>query len=63
MYLTWKSMRGKGRRGYDYRHGEGASPLMLVARRFKVPITIVREAIEVQRGTDPAGKTNRQARP
>jgi predicted transcriptional regulator len=49
MYLMWKSRR----RNYDYRNGEGASPLMQVARSFKVPIRVVREAIEVQRGTDP----------
>jgi|HubBroStandDraft_3_1064219.scaffolds.fasta_scaffold1938900_2 hypothetical protein len=63
MFLMWKSMRGKGRRGYDYRRGEGASPLMLVARRFRRPIRDVRDAIEAQRGTDPlTGRARREGR-
>jgi hypothetical protein len=49
MFLMWKSVR----KSYDYRRGEWGSPLMQVARRFRVPIRVVREAIEVQRGTDP----------
>ena len=49
MFLYWKSRR----RRYDYRSGEGASPLMQVARRFGVPIRAVRDAIEAQRGPDP----------
>jgi hypothetical protein len=49
MFLAWKSRRKR----YDYRNGEGVSPLMQVARRFGVPIRTVRAAIEAQRGTDP----------
>jgi hypothetical protein len=49
MFLTWKSVR----KNHDYRNGEGASPLMQVARAFRVPIRVVRDAIEAQRGTDP----------
>ena len=44
MYLAWKARRKR----YDYRNGEGASPLMQVAWRFKVPIRVVRDAIEAQ---------------
>jgi hypothetical protein len=57
MFLMWKSVREH----YDYRHGEGASPLMQVARRFGVPIRTVRDAIEAQRGTDPlTGRAQRE---
>lgn len=45
MYLAWK---GEKRR-HDYRTGEPHSPLMKVARRFGVPIRVVRDAIETQR--------------
>jgi predicted transcriptional regulator len=56
MFLAWKSRR----KHYDYRHGEGASPLMQVARRFGVPIRVVRDAIEAQRGTDPVAVSRAQ---
>lgn len=46
MFLAWK---GEKRR-HDYRRGETHSPLMKVARRFGVPIRVVRDAIDLQRG-------------
>jgi hypothetical protein len=45
MYLAWKAQK----RRHDYRHGEQHGPLMKVARRFGVPIRVVRDAIETQR--------------
>ncbi|MFF0588512.1 hypothetical protein ACFYWD_21345 [Streptomyces sp. NPDC003781] len=45
IYLAWK---GEKRR-HDYRNGETHSPAMKVARRFRVPIRVVRDAIEAQR--------------
>jgi hypothetical protein len=59
MFLMWKSVR----RSYDYQRGEWGSPLMQVARRFGVPIRVVRDAIEAQRGTDPlTGRSQREGR-
>jgi hypothetical protein len=52
MFLMWKAVRQR----YDYRHGEWGSPMMQVARRFKVPIRTVREAIEAQRATSPPAR-------
>lgn len=47
MYLAWKAARADS----DwYRSGCGPSPLMQVARKFKVPVRVVRDAIETQRG-------------
>lgn len=48
MFLMWRAVRKR----YDYRRGEWGSPLMQVARRFRVPIRVVRDAIEAQRGGD-----------
>lgn len=45
MYLAWKGEKKR----HDYRNGEPHSPLMKVARRFRVPIRVVREAIETRR--------------
>lgn len=45
MYLMWRAEKKR----HDYRRGEPYSPLMKVARRFKVSIRMVREAIEQQR--------------
>ena len=53
----WKSRR----KHYDYRNGEGVSPLMQVARRFGVPIRTVRAAIEAQRGAPPALRLTKNA--
>lgn len=47
MYLAWK---GEKRR-HDYRNGEPHSPLMKVARRFRVPICVVRDAIDAHRSS------------
>lgn len=58
MFLMWKSVR----KGYDYRNGERGSPLMQVARCFKVPVRAVRDAIEAQRGTDPVTVSRAQRR-
>ena len=45
MFLAWK---GEKRR-HNYRAGEPHSPLMKVARRFNVPVQVVRDAIEARR--------------
>lgn len=47
MYLMWKAAKGR----HDYRNGETHSPLMKVARRFRIPIRQVRDIIDAQRPT------------
>lgn len=60
MYLMWKARRKNS--GDWYRRGYGASPLMQVARRFKVPVRLVCEAIEAQRGPDSTTEPVRLSR-
>lgn len=45
MFLMWKAEK----RRHNYRKGEPHNPLMKVARRFRIPIREVREAIDAQR--------------
>lgn len=51
MYRMWKVT--KVRSGSDYyRKGSPPSPLMLVARCFKVPVQEVREVIEAKQAAE-----------
>ncbi|MEU1284955.1 hypothetical protein [Kitasatospora sp. NPDC005856] len=45
MYLAWKAAKAR----HDYRNGEHHTPLMKVARIFRVPIRTVRDAIAANR--------------
>jgi hypothetical protein len=45
MYLMWRAAKAR----HDYRRGETHSPLMRVAMRFRVPIRVVRDAIDTER--------------
>lgn len=50
MYLMWKALKRNRSYQREYRKGWVDGPLMQVARRFRVPIRVVRDAIEAQRG-------------
>ncbi|MFB7823859.1 hypothetical protein [Streptomyces hydrogenans] len=52
MYLMWRALKRSRSFQYEYyRKGWVDGPLMQVARRFKVPIRVVRDAIDAQRGS------------
>lgn len=54
MYLYWKALKSDRDYQRDYRrYGTLPKPLMMVARRFGVPIREVREVIEAQKGPCP----------
>lgn len=50
IYLAWRA--SKRHAGDWYQRGYGCSPLMGVARRFRIPIREVRRIIAEQRGPD-----------
>lgn len=53
MYLYWKSLR----RNREYRRGVAKGwnpkPVMVVARKFRVPCREVRDVLEAQKGPRP----------
>lgn len=46
IFLHWKSLK----RTYDYRHGDGQSVLMKLARHWKMPIREIKSILEAHRG-------------
>lgn len=59
MYLAWKAEKKR----HDYRRGASQTVLMRVATRFRVPIRVVRDAVETQRAAAATGRCGECRRP
>lgn len=54
MYLYWRSLKHDREYQHGYRRkGWYPKPLMMVARRFGLPVREVRDIIEAQKGPRP----------